>query len=57
MDKDFKDIVLYEIRENRKAITEVENKVNGLKVIVGSVGAFFGMVGALATKFIAFFSP
>jgi len=50
VDKDFKEIVLFEIRENRKEIAKVKSKVNGLYSTVGVVGAFFGTLGAIAVK-------
>jgi hypothetical protein len=56
MNEDFKEIVLFEIRENRKHIAKIDTKVNSLYITVGTVGAFFGLVGAYAVKAWAFFS-
>ena len=51
MDKQFKDIVLYEIRQNRKAIRDLERNTIVLstkfKVSVALVSFTFGTIGSI----------
>jgi len=47
MDKDFKDIVLFEIRQNRKEIAKVKILANSLKIKFGMIAIVFGFIGSL----------
>ena len=53
MDDTLKDLIITEVRENRKEISKLRNEITGLKVKFGMIATIFGIVGSFVTRWIS----
>ncbi|MDH3324057.1 MAG: hypothetical protein OEL89_00300 [Candidatus Peregrinibacteria bacterium] len=55
MDNELKEILLYEIRQNRKFIAELQISVTTIKTKIGTASLLFGVLGSIIVQMVIFF--